>query len=768
MGAIFLSYSRDDRPCAEALARVLDEAGHEVWWDRRIDSGEEFATEIEAALEKADVVLVAWSAHSGKSPWVRDEAAAGRDNGRLLPVTIDGSPPPMGFRQFQTLDLTGWKGAKRDGRTAELLRCVERRLKGKERSGRTAPHLQGSQQALRDWKGWRWTVAAALLVVIGAAAAISLLRIGPARAEPASLAVLPFKNMSAGAPYFAEGVAEEISDQLAREPQLRVTGRTSASLFKDAADLRAVGRKLNVAYVLEGSVRSAGQQVRVDVSLVETRKGVRLWSQDFHGTLNDILAIQDNIGQQVAAHVRRQLIQSIARPSIKTSGEVYTLYVTARSLMHQREPSKIDAAIALLRRAVSTDPKYAPAWAQLALALGLKETYDDEENGPFASEQERLGYAERAVSLAPALAEGHAVLGLLLLSNEKLDAAKMRRGRAELENALRLNPNDSECWLWLHYARLDELDFDGALDALRRSARIDPFFFIVSEHLPLLAWDMGYREEAIRALNYRIDNHPDPFISQMARVELAELQNDRSSAYEYAKKAREIALPDVRPVAEAQMGGNLLQLRLLDQAERFVPPHIVDMWRGKFTFPNGARGAFPHALDYWRYMDANGAPHMQPRLLVKVGRSRDIVAFYDEAFPSPEDMAARYSNPGFIEMAPMLAISLQQAGRVNEGARVLLLGDAMCRRGVRNGHSPRSFRVSCSRVSALLGHKDLAIDTLERAIAEGWRPAVGEFAAVSDEPAYVLVRNDPRIKRIDATLEAEGARERRELLSAGI
>src|SRR5205823_9177841 len=126
MGAIFLSYAREDRGFAEHLSRVLEDAGHSVWWDRRLDGGEEFGAEIEAALGQSEVVLVAWSKESVKSRWVRDEAAVGGDTGRLVPVTIDGSRPPMGFRQFHTLDLSGWKGGKRDGRTADLLHSVER------------------------------------------------------------------------------------------------------------------------------------------------------------------------------------------------------------------------------------------------------------------------------------------------------------------------------------------------------------------------------------------------------------------------------------------------------------------------------------------------------------------------------------------------------------------------------------------------------------------------------------------------------------------
>src|SRR4051812_5306216 len=109
MAAIFLSYSREDHPFAEGLVRFVEQAGHDVWWDRDIDSGSEFSGEIEAALERAEAVLVAWSRSSGKSAWVRDEAAIGRDSGRLVPIVIDGSQPPIGFRQFQALDLTGWQ-----------------------------------------------------------------------------------------------------------------------------------------------------------------------------------------------------------------------------------------------------------------------------------------------------------------------------------------------------------------------------------------------------------------------------------------------------------------------------------------------------------------------------------------------------------------------------------------------------------------------------------------------------------------------------------
>ena len=758
MGHIFLSYAREDRAFAQRLAHVLEQVGHEVWWDQHLDSGEEFSTEIETALAHADVVLVAWSKVSVKSRWVRDEAAVGGDSDRLVPVSIDGTLPPMGFRQFHTMDLTGWKGSRRDQRTAELLHSVDRRLNGKA----ATPEAQPAPSEPRFSRRWRIVAGAAALVLIVAASADIVLRSQWARAEPASLAVLPFKNMSAGDPYFAEGVAEEISDQLSREPQFRVTGRTSAGLFKDAADLRDVGRRLHVAYVLEGSVRSAGQQVRVDVSLVDTKQGVRLWSQGFRGSLNDIFAIQDSIGQQVAAHVRRQLVRSVESSTMKTTGDVYAVYVTALSLMRQREPGKLDAAVDLLNRAVKADPNYAPAWARLALAEQLNQYYSDRRQSD-ASRTQQIRYAEHAIALAPKLGDAHAILGLFL--SNSLNAQDRRRAREELETAVRLDTSNADAWYWLSELRLGNLEFAGALDALRRTAAIDPFH-VHNEHLPPLAWDMGYRNEAVRVLENGVANNPDPFMRDIARSQLAALRYDLSEAYQQAKAALAIAQPDLRNVADEQMGSVLLQLGLLDDAERTVPKSLVELRRGRFTFPGGLRESFPRAADFWLFNADED--HLLGRVLVKTGNSRELASVYDEAFSSPDDMASRYPHLGFVMNAPILALALQQVGRGHEGARIIVIAHAICRKSAGGLHTPVSFHVMCSRVAALAGRPEEAIRTLEEAVAEGWRPSVGEYAAVTDEPAYANLRNDPRMKHLDTIISADNDRERRELVRSGI
>src|SRR4249919_1554138 len=125
MASVFLSYDRDDANEARPLALALEKAGHSVWWDLHVRGGAQFSKVIEEALKAADVVVVLWSLEAIESPWVRDEAAAGRDSGRLVPVTIDGTEPPLRFRQYQTIDLSLWKGRGRSAEFAELSAAID-------------------------------------------------------------------------------------------------------------------------------------------------------------------------------------------------------------------------------------------------------------------------------------------------------------------------------------------------------------------------------------------------------------------------------------------------------------------------------------------------------------------------------------------------------------------------------------------------------------------------------------------------------------------
>ena len=121
---LFLSYARDDRARAEKLAAALRHHGFEVWWDALIEGGAQFASTISEALDKADAVLVLWSRNSVESDWVRDEAATGRDRHRLVPLSLDGSKPPLGFRQYQAINLSHWRGREDAREIAAIVRAV--------------------------------------------------------------------------------------------------------------------------------------------------------------------------------------------------------------------------------------------------------------------------------------------------------------------------------------------------------------------------------------------------------------------------------------------------------------------------------------------------------------------------------------------------------------------------------------------------------------------------------------------------------------------
>ena len=121
---LFLSYARPDRAIADRLAERLSGAGHTVWWDALIEGGANFASSIREALDAADVVIVLWSRNAIESDWVRDEAAQGRDRHRLVPLSIDGSRPPLGFRQYQVIDLAKWHGKADAPEFAAILRAV--------------------------------------------------------------------------------------------------------------------------------------------------------------------------------------------------------------------------------------------------------------------------------------------------------------------------------------------------------------------------------------------------------------------------------------------------------------------------------------------------------------------------------------------------------------------------------------------------------------------------------------------------------------------
>ena len=290
MGRIFLSYAREDRSCAERLARLCEEAGHEVWWDRHLDGGEDFAAQIESELATADVVLVAWSKKSVASRWVRDEAAVGGDSGRLVPVSIDGSRPPMGFRQFHTIDLTGWKASPRDERTAELLHSVQKRLKEEPANGEDRRKTTTKRAAFAIVRS-RWGVAALAVLLLGAAIA------GYFFANREQEAGTPSRPMLAISPFTSTS-----SDQALQSLASETRAATAHALSDSGMQIRMTDASVDgdADYVMLGTFSEEPDKIVATIRLDDVRRRASLWSRRFEIVRKDAAILPDRIGAQVA------------------------------------------------------------------------------------------------------------------------------------------------------------------------------------------------------------------------------------------------------------------------------------------------------------------------------------------------------------------------------------------------------------------------------------------------------------------------------------
>jgi TolB-like protein/tetratricopeptide (TPR) repeat protein len=352
----------------------------------------------------------------------------------------------------------------------------------------------------RRRRGWTLAALAAAGVALGAGVTRLVTRspagvegAGRAPSDPAapSIAVLPFADMSPhrDQEYFSDGIAEEILNALAHVEGLHVAGRTSSFAFKGKSeDLRDIGRQLHVGAVLEGSVREAGGRVRVTAKLVDAGDGYDLWSETFDRSLADVFAVQDEIARAVVEALRVQLLPG-KMPSTKAyqtaHPEAHNQYLLARQFYGRASDDGFRRAVEAYRRALEIDPRYAPAWAGLAIQLVLLAEHAETPAAAKGMRQRALAAAEEAVAHAPGLAEGYTARGLLRAQLEWDWAG----AQSDLQRARELAPGDADV-LRRHAILLGILGKPTeALAATRQAIEIDPLF--ASNWLSLGLYDMA-------------------------------------------------------------------------------------------------------------------------------------------------------------------------------------------------------------------------------------------------------------------------------------
>lgn len=500
---LFLSYAHDDHAQAQRLARALERVGYTVWWDALIEGGTRYATTINEALEAADAVLVLWSKQSIQSDWVRDEAALGRERHRLVPLSLDGSRPPLGFRQIQVINVSGWRG-RADAPQIDAIRRAIASALGHEPPAPAATPRFTRRQA---------TIGGAAAVTVAAAGGGVLAwksgLFGGDGARGRSIAVLPFKNLS-GDPnqaYLAEGLTDEIRSALARNAGLMVLAATSSNSASEmAGDAITIARKLGVAYLLEGSVQRSGEVVGVAANLTNGRTGFSEWSQKVERPLGDIFAFESEIAGTVSRAMSVRMATDAPAPGGTRNVRAYEAYLRGRALYNLAKDEETDRqARANYELAIAADPNFALAHAGLSRVLSsiaASEAAASELKSLYAN---AIAEARRAIELAPALAEGHLALGYALFAG-KLD---VRGARPSYDKAYRYGRGDADIVLLYALYAVRARRFAEARSAIERALALDPLNPRTHRAAGTIAYASRQYADAVRKYQRALELNPD-------------------------------------------------------------------------------------------------------------------------------------------------------------------------------------------------------------------------------------------------------------------
>ena len=349
-------------------------------------------------------------------------------------------------------------------------------------------------------RSWHHAIYLALLAVaMGALGWVLYPRAG-SESDPLrdSIAVLPFEDLSQtrDQEYFSDGISEELLNLLAQVSNLQVASRTSSFSYRGQdVDIRDVGRELGVDTVLEGTVRKAGEQVRITAQLIDAGTGYHLWGNSYNRELKDIFAVQDEIAREIVSALKVELgtetepaVPVRAAPPTK-SMEAYQTYLQARHQWKRRGTESVGRSIELLESATQQDPEFARAWAGLAAAYVVYPGYAGESREPW--EEKAVDAARRALSVDPNIGEAHAVLA-------EIDNNEGRYTDAEAGFffATNLDPTDPTARHWYSILLRNTGRLQASLEQAEEALRLDPASPVLHHNLAETYMALGYDDRA--------------------------------------------------------------------------------------------------------------------------------------------------------------------------------------------------------------------------------------------------------------------------------
>jgi TolB-like protein/Flp pilus assembly protein TadD len=467
--AVFLSYASQDAEAAQRICEALHAAGIEVWFDQsELRGGDAWDRQIRKQIHECALFMPVISVHSDarregyfRREWklaVDRTADMADDVAFLLPVVIDNTPDatarvPDRFHEVQWSRLPDgiptpeFVALAQALLTNQVVALAPPSVRALTSADVAIPEPGGVRRAPRDRALKRpfrhaTVFGLAAIVIIGAGYfALDRLVLSKRSLQPPivpvekSIAVLPFVDMSEkhDQEYFGDGIAEEIVDLLAKIPGLKVIGRTSSFQFRgNTSDLRKIGASLGVVYLVEGSVRKSGDQLKVAVQLIDARDGTHRWSDTYERDSVNALSLQRQIAVAVARELQVSVTDYFGTGGTTKSAEAYDLYLRGiRDVDKNSDQDTALRAIAELSKAVEIDPAYVNAW------VGLADAYD---------------------SAATA--------------NSSPRAESYRLARLAVDKALALDPNDADAYAMRAFIRMNVWDWTGAEEDIHRSLKV--------------------------------------------------------------------------------------------------------------------------------------------------------------------------------------------------------------------------------------------------------------------------------------------------------
>lgn len=503
-GAVFLSYASQDAESAQRICAALRSAGVEVWFDQsELRGGDVWDQKIRQQIRDCTLFIPVVSVNTAsrregyfRLEWdLADQRShmMARDTAFIVPVSLAATPGagtdvPDSFHRVQWLRLP-------DGQTSPAFIEHVRRLLSPEVSTGTQPPVRAVSGAGPVITEPARTSRASMLVLLATVAVVAAVlayfvadkfwfakHLTPAAAAfappPHSIAVLPFVNLSGDKEqeYFSDGLTEELLNSLARIDELHVAARTSSFVFKGQhADIGAIARKLNVAAVLEGSVRKSAGTVRIGTQLIDAVSGFHLWSQTYDRSLGDVLALQTEIADAVTGALRVKLLGgSAARVELGTTRNPRAFDAYLRGLRLERVATNAQewhAPVDAYTEAIGFDPNYPLAYARRSLVLW---NWASHYAANYLQHPEFLtrarADAERAIALAPGLGEGHIALANVLESG----TLEFARAKEECARGLAVAPGNSAVLVECSRMAAHMGQTDVAISAARRGVALDP------------------------------------------------------------------------------------------------------------------------------------------------------------------------------------------------------------------------------------------------------------------------------------------------------